>query len=156
MGVDQVWSRWEQRSRGQEKLQVHGKAAYGGRVSGRTVKGRNGRESSTESQRKAVPDGRVREQCVGIEEGVIRDVITAQIEEPWGGGKGLCMRLNCLKPAHLMPMPHYFLWHLKDSSSTPASSIFAYFSVFGGWDVFEARMRAMDPSLRKMQMPSQK
>lgn len=51
------------------------------------MKGRNGRKSSTARQRKAIPDGRVREQRVGIEEGVIRNVTTTQVEEPWGGGR---------------------------------------------------------------------
>lgn len=50
------------------------------------MRGGNWRKSAIASQGKAVPDGGVREQCVGIEEGVIRDVTTAKIEEPWRRG----------------------------------------------------------------------
>lgn len=42
------------------------------------------RKSPTASQGQAIPDEGVREQCVGVEEGVIRDVTAAQVEEPWG------------------------------------------------------------------------
>lgn len=37
----------------------------------------------TASQGKAIPDRGVREQCVGVEEGVIRDVTASKVEEPW-------------------------------------------------------------------------
>lgn len=36
----------------------------------------------TASQGKAIPDGGVREQRIGIEEWVIGDVIAAKVEEP--------------------------------------------------------------------------
>jgi hypothetical protein len=47
----------------------------------------------TACQGKATPDERVCEQCVGIEERVVRDVITAKVEEPWEKNYGDYLRL---------------------------------------------------------------
>lgn len=46
-------------------------------------RGGNWKKSQRASQGKAVPDGGVCKQCVGIEEGVIRDVTASKVEEPW-------------------------------------------------------------------------
>lgn len=74
---------------GQEKVIrgfLEGPAGAGTPLLGRLQVGavRSWRKSMTTSQRQVLPDGGVGEQCVGIEEGIIRDVTATQVEEPWG------------------------------------------------------------------------